>query len=136
MHVVTAEVFISEGSGSRAGAGRRGRKVINLCRNYDYLSLGYYCSLLAEARGDRTTPSVESILDLQQRHKQQACLTRLDRLIGSLDAVPRSVNTLSFHVFFGDVEDPELADLARKAFELFRCPLLEIELERLEGLVG
>ena len=132
--VITAEDFISERSGTQVGG--RPRKVINLCRNYDYLSLGYYCSLLAEARGDRITPNVETILDLQHRHTQQASLARLDRLIGGLDEVPRSVNTLSFHVFFGHVEDPELADFARKAFELFRCPLLKIELERPEGLNG
>ena len=129
--VVTAEEFISERSDAR-----RARKVINLCRNYDYLSLGYYCSLLAEARGDRITPSVETILDLQQRHTQQALLSRLDRLIAGLDDVPRSVNTLSFHVCFGHVEDPGLSELARKAFELFRCPLLQIELERPQGLNG
>jgi hypothetical protein len=134
--VMTAEAFISGSSEARADAGRRGRKVINLCRNYDYLSLGYYCSLLAEARGDRITPTVETILDLQHRHAQQAAMARLDRLIAGLDEVPRSVNTLSFHVFFGHVEDPELADFARKAFELFRCPLLEIGLERPEGLNG
>ncbi len=138
--VVTAEEFISERAEEHDGASgtssRRPRKVINLCRNYDYLSLGYYCSLLAEARGDRITPSVETILDLQQRSTQQGLLAQLDRLIDGLDDVPRSVNTLSFHVFFGRVEDPALADLARKSFELFRCPLLELELERPAGLNG
>jgi glutathione synthase/RimK-type ligase-like ATP-grasp enzyme len=138
--VVTAEEFISERAQEHGGApgtsSRRPRKVINLCRNYDYLSLGYYCSLLAEARGDRITPSVETILDLQQRSTQQGLLAQLDRLIDGLDDVPRSVNTLSFHVFFGRIEDPALADLARKSFELFRCPLLELELERPAGLNG
>ena len=138
--IVTAEEFISEHATGhdRASAvsARRPRKVINLCRSYDYLSLGYYCSLLAEARGDRITPSVETILDLQQRSTQQGLLAQLDRLIHGLDEVPRSVNTLSFHVFFGRIEDPALADLARKSFELFRCPLLEIELERPAGLAG
>lgn len=136
--VVTAEEFISErgDARTRSGMAKRQRKVINLCRNYDYLSLGYYCSLLAEARGDRITPGVETILDLQHRHAQPAALARLDRLIAGLDEVPRSVNMLSFHVFFGHIEDPELADFARKAFELFRCPLLQVELERPEGLNG
>ena len=69
--VVTAEEFISE-----RGSVRGPRKVINLCRNYDYLSLGYYCSLLAEARGDRVTPSVETILDLQHHRTQQASPAR------------------------------------------------------------
>ena len=138
--VVTAEEFISERAeehgGERAAAARRPRKVINLCRSYGYLSLGYYCSLLAEARGDRITPSVETILDLQQRSTQQGLLAQLDRLIDGLDDVPRSINTLSFHVYFGRIEDPALAHLARKAFELFRCPLLELELERPAGLDG
>ena len=138
--VITAEEFISEradgNEGARAQPSKRPRKVINLCRDYDYLSLGYYCSLLAEARGDRITPSVETILDLQQRSTQQGLLAQLDRLIAGLDDVPKSVNTLSFHVFFGRIEDPALADLARKSFELFRCPLLELELERPAGLHG
>jgi hypothetical protein len=75
-----------------AVSSRRPRKVINLCRNYDYLSLGYYCSLLAEARGDRITPSVETILELQQRSGSKACSAQLDRLIGALDDLPRVVN--------------------------------------------
>ena len=33
-------------------------RIINLCRNFDYLSEGYYCSLLAEARGHNVIPSV------------------------------------------------------------------------------
>lgn len=131
LRVMTAEEFVSE----RADARTRQRKVINLCRSYDYLSMGYYCSLLAEARGDRVTPSVETILDLQPRADSPR-LASLNRLIGGLDAVPRSVNSLSLHVFFGHSEDPQLADLAARSFELFRCPLLEIGLERLEGSNG
>jgi len=131
--VVTAEAFIAEMQQAPSGAARRPRKIINLCREYGYLSLGYYCSLLAEARGDRVTPSVETILDLLQRHARQALLPQLDRLVGGLDAVPRSVDSLALHVYFGHVDDAALSQLARKAFELFRCPLLEIQLERAAG---
>jgi glutathione synthase/RimK-type ligase-like ATP-grasp enzyme len=130
--VMTAEEFVSEHADTRT----RQRKVINLCRSYDYLSMGYYCSLLAEARGDRVTPSVETILDLQHKTTDSPGLASLNQLIGDLGEVPRSVNSLSFHVFFGHIEDPELSDLARHSFELFRCPLLEIGLERVEGANG
>lgn len=126
---MTVEEYVSEPANVRT----RQRKVINLCRSYDYLSMGYYCSLLAEARGDRVTPSVETILDLQHKTSDPSRLASLNRLIGGLQDVPRSVNSLSFHVFFGHIEDPGLADLARHSFELFRCPLLEIGLERVEG---
>ena len=41
-------------------------RVINLCRNYRYLSKGYYCSLLAEARDHHVLPSIRVINDLNQ----------------------------------------------------------------------
>ena len=36
-------------------------RVINLCQSARYLSQGYYCSLLAEARGHHVVPSVMQI---------------------------------------------------------------------------
>ncbi|WP_198968667.1 RimK family protein [Xylophilus sp. ASV27] len=132
IEITTAEAFISGGSRIR----KRPGKVINLCRSYSYLSIGYYCSLLAEARGDRVTPSVETILDLQRKKLQAVSLPSLNRLVGPLKEVPKSVKSLTLHVFFGEIEDPQLAALARRSFEIFRCPLLEIELERLETSDG
>ena len=41
-------------------------RVINLCRSYSYLSDGYYCSLLAEARGHNVSPSVKVLSDLDR----------------------------------------------------------------------
>jgi len=43
--------------------GTRQTRVINLSDEFDYLDLGYYCSLLAEARGHNVIPTVETILD-------------------------------------------------------------------------
>ena len=42
-------------------------RIINLCRNFDYLSEGYYCSLLAEARGHKVIPTVRTLNDLSRR---------------------------------------------------------------------
>jgi glutathione synthase/RimK-type ligase-like ATP-grasp enzyme len=39
--------------------------VFNLCRSYQYQSLGYYVSLLAEARGHRPLPRLNTVGDLQ-----------------------------------------------------------------------
>lgn len=126
IEILTAEQYLADGPRIRS----RPRKVINLCRSYSYLSVGYYCSLLAEARGDRVTPSVETILDVARRKPQATMLPTLSSLVGPLKDVPRSVRTLTLHVFFGEIEDPQLATLARKSFELFHFPLLEIEIER------
>lgn len=129
IRVITADQFVAEEPDARG----RFRKVTNLCRTYGYLSMGYYCSLLAEARGDRVTPSVDTILSLQRKRMQpDEAFVQLNRLVGPLKEIPGSVNTLTLHVFFGVMEDPVLAPLARKSFELFRCPLMEITLERQE----
>lgn len=127
--VVTAEAFIAEGGQARA----RVRRVINLCRGFEYLGIGYYCSLLAEARGERVSPSVETIQDLQLKAARPQGMAALERLIGDLGALPRAVNMLSVQVFFGQVEDQALAALARRCFELLPCPLLEIMLERTDA---
>ena len=42
-------------------------KIINLSRSFAYQSRGYYSSLLAEARGHRVIPSVETMVDLGSR---------------------------------------------------------------------
>ncbi|MCB1753266.1 MAG: RimK-like ATPgrasp N-terminal domain-containing protein, partial [Gammaproteobacteria bacterium] len=55
--VVTARDYLT---GGEYPAQRRLR-VINLCRSYRYGRLGYYCSLLAEARGHRVIPQVRTI---------------------------------------------------------------------------
>lgn len=41
-------------------------RVINLCQSYEYQSLGYYTSLLAEARGHKVSPSVLTIKDFER----------------------------------------------------------------------
>src|SRR3970040_600315 len=42
----------------------KGLKVLNLCKSYQYQSLGYYVSLLAEARKHHVLPDVSTIQDL------------------------------------------------------------------------
>jgi len=46
---------------------RTAPKVLNLARDYAYQTRGYYCSLLAEARGQKVVPSVTTILELSRR---------------------------------------------------------------------
>src|SRR5947207_14133045 len=41
-------------------------KLVNLSRSYAYQSKGYYASLLAEARGHRVVPTVETMMELRE----------------------------------------------------------------------
>lgn len=48
----------------RDGAVAEGAVVINLCRSYQYLSKGYYVSLLAHARRQRVLPTLEMVEEI------------------------------------------------------------------------
>lgn len=108
----------------------RGAKVVNLCRDFDYLSVGYYCSLLAEARRDRVIPTVSTILELDQRAIYKGALAELDQ---HLRRCLKHVNVTTevpsaLHVFFGKTEHGDFEDLAEALFDRFRAPLLRLEL--------
>ena len=58
-------------------AGAR-QKIIILARSYNYQTAAYYCALLAEARGHRVMPSVETMLDLRSRAHYEHAIPELE----------------------------------------------------------
>src|SRR3984957_10993346 len=64
-------------------------KIINLSRSYNYQSKGYYASLLAEARGHRIIPTVETMLELREPKLYAQALPELEDL---LNRCPRRTN--------------------------------------------
>ena len=96
-------------------------RVINLCQDYSYLSEGYYCSLLAEARGDSVIPSVQVLNDLAHSQLWQIKLApkAFKKIVAHIGNEERL-----FKSYFGRVEDPVLQPLARWLFERFPCPIL------------
>tara|TARA_R110002095_G_scaffold213049_2_gene203093 strand:- start:2787 stop:4253 length:1467 start_codon:yes stop_codon:yes gene_type:complete len=106
-------------------------RVINLCNSGRYLSPGYYCSLLAEAREHHVLPSLRVINDLSQRALYQLQLADIGEQLCSLSTAEEQ--TLRFRSFFGEVADSRLAMLSRSLFERFPCPLLEVELQQRNG---
>lgn len=75
----------------------QGATVINLCRSYQYLSKGYYVSLLADARGQRVLPSLEMIEQISNpfayfRALREAGLDTIDfKLVGGRRLLPRVI---------------------------------------------
>ena len=53
-------------------------KIINLARSYAYQGAGYYSSLLADARGHRVIPAVETIAELSRKTLYEAALSELE----------------------------------------------------------
>jgi glutathione synthase/RimK-type ligase-like ATP-grasp enzyme len=128
--VVPAKEFVREAARRLPASAR----VINLCRDLSYLSLGYYSSLLAEARGHKVIPSVEVMLDLHWKRLLRIALPEVNELLHkTFQAQPNTQPSFSATIFFGTPDDPRLALAARRIFELFRCPLLAIELQHKNG---
>ena len=108
---------------------RRAVRVFNLCRSYRYQSLGYYVSLLAEARGHRPLPDVGTIQDLKSAASVRQVSEELDTRIGSsLAKITSDRFTLS--VYFGRNLAERHHLLARALFDLFPAPLLRAEFVR------
>jgi glutathione synthase/RimK-type ligase-like ATP-grasp enzyme len=104
-------------------------KIINLCRNYKYLSHGYYCSLLAEARGHSVIPPIKAINDLSRSFLYSLQTEDLDLAIQKAFKYQPTVEGLTITIFFGKTDKEQLQDVARQIFDLFPAPILQVDFE-------
>jgi glutathione synthase/RimK-type ligase-like ATP-grasp enzyme len=114
-------------------AGRKGLKVLNLCRDRDYLDVGYYCSLLAEARGHRILPALRTINDLAESDSYPVDLEELNRRVSRLlrrRQAQLASTRLEFVLVFGEAPLADLKPLGRALYGLFPAPLLQVVLEQ------
>jgi glutathione synthase/RimK-type ligase-like ATP-grasp enzyme len=116
-------------------------RVINLCQSARYLSRGYYCSLLAEARGHNVVPSVMTLNDLSRKGLFSLQLEELaDSVLQWLEASGAEISPdpedrqatheVRIKTYFGQAENPELKPVARALFDRFPCPVLEVVFRR------
>ncbi|NOT86053.1 MAG: RimK family protein [Methylococcaceae bacterium] len=104
-------------------------RVINLCRSYSYLSDGYYCSLLAEARGHNVIPSVKVLSDLDRGELYRLQLDDLSQTLSKAVKSKDQQSTIKIRSYFGTTPEAAYQELARILFERFSCPVLEITLQ-------
>lgn len=104
----------------RSPAGPR-RRVINLCADLRYRSVGYYVSLLAEARGDRVSPRSRALADLAA--EQLPALPRRYGLAVDGDGIEDDL-------FFGESSVPALAQLGKRLFAELDLPMMRVRLSR------
>ncbi len=106
-------------------------KLVNLSRSYAYQSKGYYASLLAEARGHRVVPTVETMLELREAKLYEQALPELEnelnRCARRTDFQPEGEFKLL--VCFGITRDPRFETFGRLLFDWFRCPALEVSVD-------
>ncbi|MCA9054145.1 MAG: RimK family protein [Planctomycetaceae bacterium] len=113
-------------------ATRRNVRVVNLCKSYKYQSIGYYVSLLAEARGHRPSPSIITLQDIKSPAMVRLVSDELD------DLIQRSLHNLQsdqfiLSVYFGRNIAQKYERLSRHLFNLFQAPLLRFRFARDDG---
>jgi glutathione synthase/RimK-type ligase-like ATP-grasp enzyme len=103
-------------------------RLINLCDDFDYLSDGYYCSLMAEARGHHVVPSIRVLNDLSQPLLYQLHLSSLSPALEKLLKKQDKTATIEIKSYFGIADVSDYQPVARLLFERFPCPILEFKL--------
>ncbi len=100
-------------------------RVFNLCRSYAYQSLGYYVSLLAEARRHHPQPDIVTIQDLRSATLSRAVADDLDQLM-QRTLRPIKSNEFTLSIYFGRTLAERDRALGLKLFGRFQCPMLRV----------
>ena len=105
-------------------------RVINLCDTEQYLSEGYYCSLLAEARQHEVLPSVSTIIDiasqLQNSGEMQLIVpNHLSKILNTQFAGDNhNLQSFELSIYCGNTSSEGFTRLANFLFTQCRLPLL------------
>ncbi len=122
LSIITFETYLNEYPKKNEPKTR----IINLCNTEHYLSRGYYCSLLAEARQHKVIPSVSTINDLRHQDRQLTSNKIPSELMRLID----DGQSVELYSFFGWVEQQEWKRTIRSIFELLPAPILRVTLTR------
>ena len=110
----------------------KGAKVFNICRSYRYQSIGYYVSLLAEARNHKPLPNITTIQDMKSvgiiRLMSQEIEDNLQKLLADEGAQKVSIN-----VYFGKCPDKKFESLGSRLFKFFPTPFFRADFAQNSG---
>lgn len=126
--VVAARTYLTD----TAYGEERAARVLNLCRSFEYQSLGYYVSLLAEARGHRPRPRAGTIEDLDSQTLVKVLTSELAQLVEQTLA-PLKSKHFELSVYFGVNVAQRYNVLAGQLFKLLEAPLLRVQFDREHG---
>ena len=115
-----------------AHAGQRGEKIFNICQSYRYQSMGYYVSLLAEARRHKAFPSTATIQDMKHPGIIRLASDEMQDVIKKLFAGPEQ-GRACVHVYFGRTADPRFDALGSKLFKRFPAPFIRADFSPTQG---
>ena len=99
-------------------------RVFNFCSNYTYQSVGYYVSLLAEARGHKVLPSVSTMQDIFSKSLARVFGQELkDQHFSDFDQEQK--NKVVYQVILGCESTGRSTKLSKCLYKLFDAPFVE-----------
>ena len=100
-------------------------RIFNLCSSYAYQTLGYYVSLLAQARKLRAVPNVATIEDFTDETITESIGDEVQELIRKR---LKKVRGDEFHlrIIFGETNQIRYLDLAKAMYRLFESPFIDL----------
>ncbi len=119
---VAARSYLSDAS----YAGLKGAKVFNICRSYRYQSIGYYVSLLAEARNHKPLPNITTIQDIKSAGIIRLVSEEQTDLLQKL-FTPDDPQKISICIYFGKCPDKRFEQIASRIFKYFPAPFLRAD---------
>jgi glutathione synthase/RimK-type ligase-like ATP-grasp enzyme len=104
-------------------------RVINLCDSYSYQTIGYYVSLLAQARDHKALPSVHGIQDILNLGLSKLISQDIhDEIQHSLHDI--KTNSFVLSLYFGQNMAKKYAALSKQLHSLFPLPLIRFTMEQ------
>ncbi len=127
VEVVAARNYLTHPSYSTL----EGVRVVNLCRSMAYQKIGYYVSLLADARDHRPLPGNETIQNMKSQAVAAIVGNDLQEIVDkSLHGITSEEFVLS--VYFGHNVAERHSRLASTLFHMFPCPYMQAGFSRSE----
>ena len=119
VQIITSRAYLSDPKFSLM----RRVRVFNLCKSYSYQSVGYYVSLLAEARGHKPFPDVYSLMSMQSQQVVRFISDDLDELIQK-SLAPLKSTRFDLSIYFGRNMAKRYDNLSQKLFNTLHAPFL------------
>ena len=127
IQILTADEYIN----SEQYLAAKNAKIVNLCHSYQYQSLGYYISLLAEARGHKVIPSIATMQDLRFHWLiRDDTSDFMNNIQEWMPNIPE--DQVNFRIYLGECEERNLQRIAKLLFNLFQAPVMEVTFRKKE----
>ena len=106
-------------------------KILNFCRSYQYQSMGYYVSLLAEARGHKVMPRISALQDFRYPSLIREDSLDFDELIQEAFKQIEE-KTIEMRIYLGRTSQESFLKISSLFFNLLQTPLLKVRFVKKE----